>query len=183
MAAKETAKKILSKSDFIRATPATMSAADVVAKGKAQGIKILPGLVYEVRRTAKAKKAVPQKTSTARTVAAATAKSKVTKADFVRAHANLSPQEIVKKGNAEGVKLGISYVYNVRGSDKKAGRKEMRTAARRSTARKALPVARPITTSTKAEDLLRAVAAEVGLGRAIELLEAERARVHAVMRG
>jgi hypothetical protein len=45
------------------------------------------------------------------------------------------------------------------------------------------PVARPITNSTKAEDLLRAVAAEIGLGRAIELLLGERARVSAILRG
>lgn len=40
-----------------------------------------------------------------------------------------------------------------------------------------------MTTSSKAEDLLRAVAAEIGLGQAVDLLEADRARVHAVLRG
>lgn len=106
------------------------------------------------------------------------------KADFVRAHASLSPKEIVAKGKAEGLELGISYVYNVRGYDKaKTKKKATKVAARRSTTRTAPAVARPIRTPSKVEDLLRAVAAEVGLGRAIELLEAERARVHAMLRG
>jgi hypothetical protein len=33
------------------------------------------------------------------------------------------------------------------------------------------------------EPLLRAVAAELGLGRAVEILQGERARVRAVLRG
>lgn len=41
----------------------------------------------------------------------------------------------------------------------------------------------PVINRSSAEDVLRAVAAEVGLGRAIGLLEGERARVHAVLRG
>jgi hypothetical protein len=48
--------KTLSKSDFIRAQPATMSAAEVIAKGKAQGIKIGSSLVYVVRRRSSGKK-------------------------------------------------------------------------------------------------------------------------------
>jgi hypothetical protein len=43
-------------------------------------------------------------------------------------------------------------------------------------------VTSPATTSS-AEDLLRAVAAELGLGRAVEILEGERARVRAVLEG
>jgi hypothetical protein len=47
----------------------------------------------------------------------------------------------------------------------------------------ALAVPRPITTTSSAEDLLKAVGAEIGLGRAIELLLGERARVHSILRG
>lgn len=153
-----------------------------MAKGKAAGIKFSPQLVYNVRGS-KAKKGTSKRTSKAKPVPSSTAKHVQSKSDFVRARAHLSPKEIVEDAKAAGIKLDVTYVYGVRGYDKKAGRKEIGTAARRSTARTALPVARPITSSSKAEDLLRAVAAEVGLGRAIELLEAERARVHAVMRG
>jgi hypothetical protein len=111
-------------------------------------------------------------------------KSAQSKAAFVRANPSLSPKQIVVKGKAEGIKLAASYVYNVRGYDKaKTKKKTTKLAVRRSAERTGPPVVRPITASTKAEDLLRAVAAEVGLGRAIELLEAERARVHAVLRG
>jgi hypothetical protein len=48
------------KSDFIRAQPATMSAADVIAKGKAEGIKIGSSLVHMVRgrSSGKAKEAM-----------------------------------------------------------------------------------------------------------------------------
>jgi hypothetical protein len=44
-------------------------------------------------------------------------------------------------------------------------------------------VPRPITSTRSAEDLLKAVAAEIGLGRAIEQLQGERARVRAILRG
>ncbi len=43
----------LSKSDFIRSQPTSVSAAEVVKKGKAQGIKFSPQLVYNVRRGSK----------------------------------------------------------------------------------------------------------------------------------
>jgi hypothetical protein len=104
------AKKTPSRSDFIRSQPTSVSAADVVKKGKAQGIKFSPQLVYNVRRGSKATKGKATKTERATTSAA-----------------HKSP-------------------------------------------------------ATKVEDLLRAVAAEIGLGRAIDLLQADRARVQAVLR-
>jgi hypothetical protein len=108
----------------------------------------------------------------------------LSKADFVRSHANLSPKEIVAKGKADGVKIAESYVYNVRAYDRaKTKSKVTKYARRRVAARKAPAIARPITTKTSAEDLLKAVGAELGLARAIEILQAERARVHTVIRG
>jgi hypothetical protein len=180
MAAKKTSKKTLSKSAFIRSQSSKLSAVEVVAKGKAAGIKFSPQLVYNVRGSSKTKKGAVK--TTAKPVAAATAMPKVSKADFVRANANLSPQEIVKKGKAEGVKLGISYVYNVRGADKTAGKRRRATKAR-PTPRTGTSVPRPITSTRSAEDLLKAIAAEIGLGRAIEQLQGERARVRAILRG
>jgi rRNA processing protein Krr1/Pno1 len=44
-------------------------------------------------------------------------------------------------------------------------------------------VAAPPVTTAKAEDLLRALGAELGLGRALEILQAERIKVRAVIRG
>jgi hypothetical protein len=182
MAAKKTSKKTLSKSAFIRSQSPKLSAAEVVAKGKTVGVNFSPQLVYNVRGGSKPKKGLAKKTSTAKSVPRAAATSKVSKADFVRANANLSPKEIVKKGKAEGVKLGTSYVYNVRGADKTAG-KRRRAAKARATPRTGTSVPRPITSTPSAEDLLKAIAAEIGLGRAIEQLQGERARVRAILRG
>jgi hypothetical protein len=97
------------------------------------------------------------------------AKKTPSKSDFIRSQpTSVSAAEVVKKGKAQGIKFSPQLVYNVRRGSKK---------------RTAPPVTRSMTTSSKAEDLLRAVAAEIGLGRAVELLEADRARVHAVLRG
>jgi hypothetical protein len=67
MAAKKTSKNPLSKSDFIRRQPASLSAPEVVARGKAAGITIRAGLVYEVRRVDKAKRGKVKKQATAPT--------------------------------------------------------------------------------------------------------------------
>jgi len=104
------------------------------------------------------------------------AKKSASKADFVRAHAGLSAKEIVAKAKAQGIQMGEPYVYNVRAYDKTSRGKRGRSAAR-STAR----LARTNGTSP-AENVLKAVAAEVGLGRAIDILEHERALVRAVLR-
>jgi hypothetical protein len=97
----------------------------------------------------------------------------LSKSDFIRAQsATMSAAEVIAKGKAQGIKIGSSLVYMVRGRTHKKAR---RTGA---------SVPRPITTaSSSAEDLLRAVAAELGLGKAIEILAGERARVRAVLRG
>ncbi len=174
--------KTASKSAFIRSQLATLSGPEVVAKGKAAGIKFSPQLVYNVRGGSKAMKGTVKKTTTANpTAAPSKAAPAQSKADFVRAHSSLSPKEIVKKGRAEGLKFDVHYVYNVRAYSKASGKRK--PTARATTARKALAVSRPITTSTKAETLLRAVAAEIGLGRAMEILAAERAMVRAVIGG
>jgi hypothetical protein len=174
-----------SKSAFIRAQPATLLTADVIAKAKDTGMTIRPGLVYEVRRAEKAKKAVAKKTTSmgAKNGAASKSPNKQSKGDFVRAHANLSPQEIAAKAKAEGIKLAVGYVHNVRSADR-AARKKKRTAAAK------LPASTPAFTNgarpsvnSNAENLLKAVAAEIGLGRAMEILSGERARVRAVIGG
>jgi hypothetical protein len=111
-------------------------------------------------------------------------KSVMSKAAFVRSLAAATPaKDVVAKAKERGMTLTESYVYNVRGAAKAARRK--RTGSLRSAvvARSAAPTA---TEGSKGglstEDLLRAVGAELGLTRAIELLQAERARVHAVLR-
>jgi hypothetical protein len=215
MAAKKSSKK-QSKSDFIRQQPATLSAADVIAKGKEAGMTFTSSLVYMVRgrqdgkatpkktatKTVNPKQTAPKKLSAAPKQKASAKKSTSTtpgrsaspketgsKADFVRARAHLSPKEIVEDAKAAGQKLDVNYVYKVRGYDKT-------TAKRKSTARRPVgkkPAAKTATTKpaasdvrpsdAKVETLLRAVAAELGLGRAIEILQDERARVRVVIGG
>jgi hypothetical protein len=178
MAAKKTTQK-QSKSDFIRAQPVTLSASDVVTKAKEAGVKIDPALVYKVRGRAAA--GASKKPKKASPLANGTSKKPASKADFVRAHRDLSPREIVAKAKAGGIKLDVGYVYNVRGSDKVAAKKKI--DARVVTARTGAGIPRPIVTSSRVEDLLKAVAAELGLGSAIEILLGERARVRAVIGG
>jgi len=186
-AGQATSKATPNRSDFIRAQPTTMSPADVVAKGKTQGIKFGRSLVYMVRGAATAKKGVTKKTSAAPTRTTPAKTGVKSKADFVRAYPSLSAKEVVEKAKAEGIKLGWRYVYNVRASDK-ATRKAKRAAAKATIAMTAAvngaatSVALPAPSSST-EDLLRAVAAELGLGRAVEILEGERERVRAVIGG
>jgi hypothetical protein len=192
MPSKKTPAKIPNRSDFIRAQPATLTPADIVAKGKAQGLKFGRSLVYMVRGAATAKKGVAKKAITTTSAAPKTEAAKPTvtpaktksKADFVRAYSSLSPKEVVEKGKAEGVKFDARYVYRVRAMDKTA-RKAKRAASKMSTttavngvASSDTPAVRP---SSSAENLLRAVAAELGLGRAVEILQGERARVRGLM--
>lgn len=110
-----------------------------------------------------------------------TNKQSQTKAAFVRAHANLSPKEIVEKAKGAGMKLDVSYVYNVRAHDKSHAKSKATKRSARAITRKAPAVARPISTTAKAEDLLRALGAELGLTRAISILEADREKVRKVL--
>jgi hypothetical protein len=71
------------------------------------------------------------------------------------------------------MKLSANYVYLIR-----RAAKENRVSVR---AGRSVP--RPIATSSSAENLLKAVAAEIGLGPAIEILSGERAKVRAVIGG
>jgi hypothetical protein len=104
------------------------------------------------------------------------------KASWVRAHPNLSPKEVVEKAAAAGIKFGVHYVYNVR-RHQKSGAGNRRREARTLVERKGAAVPRPITTASTAESLLKAVAAEIGLGQALEILAGERARVRAAIGG
>jgi hypothetical protein len=175
----------VSKSEFIRSQSTEKTAKQVVAEAKARGMKFDEAYVYKIRRTASLKKVTtPKKTSTAPPSAAANKSSTVSKADFVRARPTVSPKGIVEQAAAAGIKLGIRYVYNVRGSDK-ASRKEKPASTVVSLAKKPTSPAAPIVkaVSSSAEVLLRAVAAELGLGRAIDLLQGERARVQSILKG
>jgi hypothetical protein len=125
---------------------------------------------------------MPTKKTSNKAAAKTPTKKTMSKADFVRAHANLSPKEIVAKAKEQGIHIGVPYVYNVRAYDKANRTKSAGVAAHRA-GRVGPAAARSIAASSSAEALLKAVAAEVGLARAIEILQGERARVHSVLRG
>ena len=175
------------KSEFIRQQPAGMSVAEVVEKAKAEGLTIEAGLVYGVRSQAKAKgKAKKGGAKRASASPGATNAPPVqTKADFVRAHPELSPMEIVAKAKEEGVALEVGYVYNVRTSDNRTRKDKKKAPTQKAIARPAVGSSvKPVVPATDAaETLLKAFAAEVGLARAIAILEGERARLRALIKG
>jgi hypothetical protein len=172
----------MSKSDFIRSQPANLSTAEVVAKGKEAGIKLNRVLVYKVRAKGQPKKAASKKT-------AASAKSSVptkavstkavSKAAFVRGLPSTTPaKEVVAKAKAAGIKIGVSYVYNIRGAAKMAAKRKRALAKS-----PAVGPAVSVDGAGSLTSLLKAVAAEIGLGPAIDILRSERARVAAVIGG
>lgn len=107
-------------------------------------------------------------------------KKGMSKAAFVRCFPNTTPaKEVVARARSQGLHLTDAYVYNVRATSKKAGRKSPKRALpKRKTNALTIKVGR----GRKAEDLLRAVAAELGLVRAIAVLQAEHARVRKLLR-
>lgn len=113
---------------------------------------------------------------------AAAAGKKINKSAFVRSFPNDTPaKDVVEKGKAQGVALSIAYVYSIRANAKRAERRANGVPApgRRGRAN-GVPSAGG---SARAEELLRAVASELGLSRALEVLQAEQRKVHALLAG
>jgi len=168
------------KADFVRSLPRTMSASEIVEKGNAAGVKLTTHYVHKVRGKRGGSNAKKKSTSGKATTSGTSKKTK-SAASFVRGLPTSMPaKQVVTLAKAAGIKLGISYVYNIRGAAKVAAKKKR--AARRST---------PVTVasgggskvSASAADLLMALGAELGLGKAIEILSGERARVRSVIAG
>jgi hypothetical protein len=163
-------KAVVNKSHFIRALPTTLSAVEVVKRAKAAGIRFGAAYVYRVRASADAKKKAVTRTATRGAVART--KPITSKASFVRSlPATIPAKAVIGQAKAAGMKLSLAYVYTIRAKAKE----------NRGSTRAGRSVPRPITTSSLAESLLRALGAELGLGHAIELLAAERAKVLAVL--
>ncbi|MCC6527092.1 MAG: hypothetical protein IT373_30875 [Polyangiaceae bacterium] len=95
-----------------------------------------------------------------------------TKSDFILAHpVGTRAKDIVAAGKATGMSFDEKYVYTIRSVDR--ARKQQQAA------RAAFGAAAPA--GSAAEQLLFAVAAEVGLARAIELLDTRRRSVMAAL--
>ena len=90
----------------------------------------------------------------------------------------LSAKDMVAKAKAAGIALTDTYVYNVRGAAKAAASKAKPAPVKAPVAH---AVAKSGASAGSVESLLKAVAAEIGLGRAFEILVGERARVQAVL--
>jgi hypothetical protein len=102
------------------------------------------------------------------------------KADFVRSLSKTMPATLViERGKAAGVQLSKNYVYRVRSWANAAKSQNKKAPKTTPTATKSAAA----TLDSSAERLLKAVAAEIGLGRAVEILSGERARVRAVIGG
>jgi hypothetical protein len=99
----------------------------------------------------------------------------------------LSARDVVAKAKAAGITLTDTYVYNVRGAAKAAANAKAtpnKVTAKPATPIKtsgALPAVKNGASTYSVESLLKALAAEIGLGRASEILAGERARVQAVL--
>src|SRR5437762_10551439 len=166
--------KTPNKSDFIRRLPPSLSASEVVAKGKAAGVTFSTQLVYNVRRGSKATREKARRSTMAKP-STTTATKTQSKAAFIRSlPATMSAKDVVAKAKAAGITIADTYVYWARGSSKRKVRTKRATPSR-----KGASVRRPISNISSAETLLRAVAAEIGLGRAMEILAGERAMIRA----
>jgi hypothetical protein len=172
------ARPISKTTKFILALPNTLSAKEVLSKAKASGHKTTESNIYRVRRLHGGKTGAAKKTSGASASPAKRASTSgdksTTKSDFVRSVSASTPaKDVVAKAKAAGIKLDIQYVYKVRSRPKG-------TKVSRSVQADATTKANGAHSST--EDILRAAAAELGLGRAMGVLQSQRARVSAVLR-
>lgn len=114
----------------------------------------------------------------AKSKASSGADPKLNKSAFVRSFPNHMPaKDVVAEGKAKGIKLSIAYVYSIRAAANRAAR--LRTGE---PARRGRP-AKYASSGGRAEDLLRAVAAEIGLSRAIAILQGEQEKVRAALGG
>jgi hypothetical protein len=179
--------KTQTKSDFVRSLPNTMSAADVVTKAKDAGLKITSQLVYKVRGRAKGlgkrKRMAAAKPTVAVKKTQASVKPPESKAAFVRSLPASTPaKDVAKLAKTAGIRLDVRYVYNVRGAAKMKAKKNRAAAKVTTSTPTSTNGARP-SVNANAETLLKAIGAELGLGKAIEILAGERARVASVISG
>jgi hypothetical protein len=95
---------------------------------------------------------------------------------------DMPASDAVQTAKTQGIELTDKYVYNIRATARSAARKKTSVgeATVAGTPKRTLVVAK---TKTSAEDLLKAIAAEIGLGRAMTILSEQRAQVTAVLGG
>jgi hypothetical protein len=170
-----------------------MSAAKAAEKGNVSGVKLV-ALSSGKARLRAVGNAAHAKTS--RTVARSSSsrpsrgptKPVESKAEFVRGLPSNAPaKEVVAQAEAAGLSVTESYVYSVRSADRRAKRT---LAAKKNASKPAAATALIVHEAASApkiragaEAVLVAAAAEIGLGKALEVLQSERARVRGLIGG
>jgi hypothetical protein len=104
---------------------------------------------------------------------------KMSKTDFVKSQpADMPAKDVVAKAKAAGMTLSENYVYTIRSAAKtKPGkRRRPKGSANTPTGAMAAKVA-----ASGVEDLLRAAASEIGLSRAIAILQEQQAVLRAAL--
>ena len=131
-----------------------------------------------------------------------TAKSAgVSKSDFIRLHPSLTTAEVITAARDQGMSFTSSLVYAMRGANagkaatkKRAAKKLAVKPATTPAVVEPVVVTKPPVTSkptavptgaaagdARIEDILKAAASALGFGRALEVIQAERERLRAVL--
>jgi hypothetical protein len=97
------------------------------------------------------------------------------KSAFVRSLPRHMPAKlVVEKAKARGMTISVMYVYSIRRAARVSGERASRALPSRAGHSAAL-------SSGRVEDLLKALASELGLSRAIAVLEGEQRKVRMVL--
>lgn len=107
------------------------------------------------------------------------ATKKLTKTAFVKAQpASLTAKEVIAKGKSAGVELTEKAVYAIRYEAKRAAKKKSQSKGSSK-----LTHVRSSKRASGVEDLLRAAASEIGLSRAISILQDQQRSLRSVLGG
>ena len=160
---------------FVLSLPMDLSAKEVVIRARAAGIKAKKKKVARIRREWSVQPAKPVTTmpvAPAKLVPAAPSGPRpvvLSKSDFIRRlPVTMSVAEVVAKGKAAGLTFSDTLVYMVRGRStaKKPVSRRVPATPKTTVAARVRPSVGP-----RPVDVLRAVATEIGLGRALAILQ------------
>ncbi len=181
--------KAQTKTSFVLSFPPSVPAKEVVAAGAEAGITLTEKGVYKTRYLARAKGSKTPKAALAKPAKAARRPGKRGPGDgsassFIREQpATMKASEVVAAAKAKGISLTAGLVYSVRQAAKKkaakarseptSGKRRGRPPAAAKVASKAVVVS----AGGDRERQLVQLAVDLGLGRAIELIESVRARI------
>ncbi len=176
------------KTAFVLSFPQETPAKDVVAAGAAQGIRLSEKGVYKTRYLARNK--APKAAAKAVNPAAKAAKKPGKRGPgdgsgsaFIRSQpASMKAGEVVAAAAAQGITITAGLVYSVRGSAKKAGKAPSTPTGKRrgrppAAAKAAAPKAVIAAGGGDRERQLVQLAVDIGLARAVELVQGLRSKI------